>query len=172
VISNAVSASVAYAYTDVEIQKACDAEYGAFFGADPECDALGVPGGGSLKGNATPNAPEHTFSASVDVQRPISDQLSWFARGDYLYESERFAQTFNLASTGDSTVINLRAGLRGKQWQLSAWVKNLTDDDTVNSVLRIVDFNTFFSRRAFQAHLPRGRQIGLSFDYDFDFGRD
>jgi len=168
-ITQDVSANIAYGYTNVEIQKACDAEYGAFFGVDPGCAAQGVTGGGSLKGNSTPNAPEHTLSASLNVERPINDQLDWFARGDFLYESERFAQTFNLASTGDSSVVNIRGGVSGDKWKLTGWVKNLTDDDTVDAVIRLVDFNTFFSRRAFQAHLPRGRQVGVTFEYKFDW---
>jgi outer membrane receptor protein involved in Fe transport len=167
-ITDELTANLAYGYTDVEIQEACDAEWGAFTGVDPECETqLGVPGGGSLEGNSTPNAPEHTLAVSLDYARPINADLEWFARGDYLFESERYAQVFNLASTGDSSRINLRTGVASQNWKLSAWVKNLTDDDTVDAVVRLVDFNTFFARRAFQAHLPRGRQFGVTFEYNF-----
>ncbi len=167
-----LSLSLAYGYTDVEIIRACDLEYGAFFGEDEECASiLGEPGGGSLRGNTTPNAPEHTLAASLDYRQALNSDFDWYFRADYNFESSRYAQVFNLAETGGSSRVNVRAGIENEQWLLSVWVKNLTDDDTVDSVLRIVDFNRFFTRRAFQAHLPRGRQLGVTAEYRFGVGR-
>ncbi|MEO1203764.1 MAG: TonB-dependent receptor, partial [Pseudomonadota bacterium] len=166
--------NISYGYTDAEIKEQCDSEYGSLVGADPaSCDQVRFPGGASVAGNSTPNAPEHNGSVSLAYNRPLAmgDAVEFFARGDYTYESTRFAQVYNLAETGDSARMNLRAGLRSSNWQASVWVKNLTDDDTANSAVRIVDFDTLFFglRRAFLAGLPRGRQFGASFEYNFDF---
>ncbi len=167
-LTDGLALSLAYGYTDVEIVQACDVEYGAFFGEDAEClSLLGERGGGSLKGNKTPNVPEHTLAISVDYSRALNRDFDWYVRADYNFESTRYAQVFNLAETGDANRVNLRMGVENDYWTLSAWVKNLTNDDTVDSVLRIVDFNRFFTRRAFQAHLPRGRQLGVTAEYRF-----
>ena len=164
--------AVAYGYTDAEIKQQCDVEYGGFVGADPgACDQVRFPGGASVAGNRTPNSPEHNGNVSLMFAQPINmgNNLEFFARGDFLYESTRYAQVYNLAETGASSRVNLRTGIQNDNWTASIWVKNLTDDDAANSVIRIVDFDTLFfgTRRAFQANLPRGRQIGASFEYNF-----
>ena len=171
-LTEALTLNAAYGYTDAEIKQQCDVEYGGFVGADPaNCDQVRFPGGASVAGNRTPNAPEHNGNLSLSFAQPVNfgNDMEFFARGDFLYESTRYAQVYNLAETGDSTRINLRAGLQNDNWTASLWVKNVTDDDTANTVIRIVDFDTLFfgTRRAFQVGLPRGRQFGASFEYNF-----
>lgn len=161
-----------YGYTDAEIQEQCDSEYGSLVGADPvRCDQTRFPGGASVAGNRTPNAPEHTGSLSLNYQVPLNfdADAEFFARTDFFYESSRYAQVFNFAETGSNQRVNLHLGVRNDRWNASVWVKNAFDDDEANSVIRIVDFDTLFfgTRRAFIAALPRGRQIGATFEYNF-----
>lgn len=165
----------AYGYTDSEIKEQCDSEYGSLIGPQPGvCDQINFPGGASVAGNRTPNAPENTASLSLEYQQPFRAGMDWFIRGDFLYEDSRFAQVFNFAETGSSSIVNLRTGFEAQDWKVSLWVKNLTDEDAVNSVIRLIDFDSLPrafiglpTLRGFQAHLPRGRQVGVTFDYHF-----
>ena len=164
--------NVAYGFTDAEIQEQCDVEYGGFVGADPEkCDQVRFPGGASVDGKRTPNSPEHNGNLSLTYEVPITfgNDAEFYGRADYLYESTRYAQVYNLAETGANQRVNLRLGMREKNWDASIWIKNLFDDDEANSVIRIIDFDTLFfgTRRAFQAGLPKGRQFGVSFEYNY-----
>ena len=164
--------NIAYGYTDAEIKEQCDVEYGGFVGADPEnCDQVRFPGGASVSGNKTPNSPEHNGSATLNYQVPVGfgDDVEFFSRLDFTYESSRYAQVYNLAETGVNQRVNWRLGYRNDNWNASLWVKNLMDDDETNSVIRIIDFDTLFfgTRRAFQANLPKRRQFGVTFEYNF-----
>jgi outer membrane receptor protein involved in Fe transport len=159
-----------YGYTNAELQSACDTEWGAFRGPDPtRCNQVEFPGAADAAGNITPNAPEHTAALTLDYIRPIRNGREFFLRSDLAYESTRYAQVFNLAETGASTVWNLRGGVSGENWRASLWVRNVTDDDTVDSIIRFIDFDTLFFglRRAFQVAYPRGRQLGATFEYRF-----
>ncbi len=169
-LSDELTFNFTYGYTNAELQEACDTEWGAFQGPDPiRCDQIQFPGAADAAGNITPNAPEHTAAMTLDYARPLQSGREFFLRGDVTYESTRYAQVFNLAETGSSTIVNLRGGLAADNWRLSLYVKNLTDDDTVDSIIRFIDFDTLFFglRRAFQVHYPKGRQIGATFEYRF-----
>ncbi len=167
-VTDQVDINLTYGYANAEIQKACDVEYGGFVGADPDrCDQTAFPGGADTAGNITPNAPEHTASLSAAYTRPVREDIDFFARGDVTYESTRYDQIYNLAETGSSTVVNLRTGVSWDSWRLTLWARNLTDDDTPDSVGRFLDFDSSPLRRDFTAHYPRRRQIGATFEYLF-----
>lgn len=169
-VTDNLNMSLTWGWSDAEIKKNCDSEWGAFRGPDTlRCDQTTFPGAADTAGNRTPNAPEHTASLRANYTRPLANGVEWFIGGDFNYESTRYAQVFNLAETGDSKVVNLRTGFGGERWRATLWGKNLTDDDSVDSIIRFIDFDTLFFglRRAFQAGYPRGRQVGINFDYRF-----
>lgn len=167
-VTDRINVNLTYGYAHAEIQSACDVEYGGFVGADPvRCDQVAFPGGADTAGNLTPNAPEHTAAISVGYTRPFANGFDFFARGDVTYESTRYDQIYNLAETGSSTVVNLRTGVSRENWRLSLWARNLTDDDTPNSVSRFLDFDAIPLRRNFTAHYPRRQQFGVTFEYLF-----
>ena len=160
-----------WGWSDAEIQKGCDFEWGQFVGNDPvACPPANYPNGAaSTAGNRTGNSPEHTGALRLDYRNLTATGREWFIGADWLYESTRYAQIFNLAETGDSNIINLRGGLEGENWKLTMWIKNVGDDDAANAIVRLIDFDTIFTgiQRAFQVGLPRGRQAGVSYEYRF-----
>ncbi|MGQ0385131.1 MAG: TonB-dependent receptor [Gammaproteobacteria bacterium] len=163
-----------YAHTDAEFVLLNDTEAGQLFG-DP-----------SVAGNAPPSVPKHQASVFGRYEFPVGAALTGSVRADASYTSKKYDQVYNLAQTGDQTLVNLSFGLKGERWSGTLWVKNLTDDRTPSSVTRYVDQmnlnvpqhvnanpaqnnvpGTTATERAFFYPLPRKRQVGLTLSYEF-----
>ncbi len=148
-----------------------EAEFTEFFDQN-QADLTGDP---SVAGNLTPNSPQHMATVSPTYEQAVfNGTWTGFIRGDLIYRSTKYAQIHNFAETGDQTLVNLRLGLENDAWSLTAWVKNLFDDDTALGVTRYVDFqfpdfggigNPF--NRGFLVALPEQRRIGLTASYRF-----
>ena len=167
-LSDNLSLVLNYGLADAEIVEGCDFAHGELVGADPQaCDQSEYPGSASIVGKQTPNTPKHTGAITTTYRAAAGARWQWFVSGDLTYESTRYAQVHNFAETGDTTKVNLRLGLDGERWSAWLWGRNLFENRSANSVIRLIDLDTFFVRRAFTAHLPRGRQLGVSMDYRF-----
>ena len=122
----------------------------------------------SRKGNELERAPEHAFVAQAAYSRPLSNtNMSWFVEGDTQFQAERFVDTENQQSFDDYWLLNLRAGLEADNWEILAFVDNVTDDDTIRSGSQIPDFSeTIGSLRGAPEFvdvgiLPPKRQVGI-----------
>jgi iron complex outermembrane recepter protein len=84
--------------------------------------------------------------------------------------------------SGDSNVVNMRLGLEVGAWNVTAWVDNLTDDDTSVDTIRTVDPAIFLTvpvqpplpgtltatnARDFGVTLPLKRMYGITLSYKF-----
>jgi iron complex outermembrane recepter protein len=109
--------------------------------AQPNGTFLPTPGAsGSIAGEKIPLVPENQYSFNIDYSRPIGNNgLEMFASADVSYESTKYVQVHGLAETGDTTLVGGRAGLRNKNWKLSIWGKNLTEEDTIPIATRWFD---------------------------------
>jgi len=95
---------------------------------------------------------------------------NWFLRADYHFNSERFAQVYNLASTGDREIVNVRGGIRCDNIDLELWIDNALDDDASPALIRYVDSAVggpfiFGFDRAIGITLPEKRRVGATFRY-------
>ncbi|MEW4467772.1 TonB-dependent receptor [Parasphingorhabdus sp. JC815] len=172
--SDELTAGVSYSLNDATFVKFDDAEAGDLFG-DP-----------SVAGKLVPNVAKNQASAFVNYIRPVSTSLDFFARIDAAYNEEKFAQIYNLASTGDQYLVNLRAGIQGHNWKATFFIDNVTDDRTPSTVIRWVDQlnlnvpqyvnanpaqnnvpGSTTLERGFQVPLARKRQFGVTLSYDF-----
>lgn len=169
------TAGLNYAYTDAEFVELLDGEANQLFG-DP-----------SLKGFSLPGVPEHQANLYARYGFIPAAGYSGFVRADVSYTSKKYDQVFNLAHTGDATVVNLTAGVSTERWDVSLFVKNLTDDRTPSSVTRYVDQlnlnvpqivgnqppeldnvpGTTTLERAFFYPLAAKRQWGMNLSYRF-----
>ena len=141
---------------------------------------------GQVAGNKLPQTPMHQFNLSGTATFPLGrGETSLFFRTDFNYESNRFAQVHNLARTGDSYNLNLRAGIELGDLTFTAFVDNVLEDKTPRAITRLFDFNrgllvpdpvrsfiflpnrrfTFY--RDFIAAAPRKRQFGATVRYRF-----
>ncbi len=116
---------------------------------------------GSIDGQRIPRAPMHRVFADVDYRVPVgADGWEFFAGGNVTMTSKAFAQVSNLASYGDSTVVDLRVGVGNGVYKIQGYVDNVTDEDSVAQVIRYADADASF-RRSFIGGLRPGRRFGV-----------
>jgi iron complex outermembrane recepter protein len=78
-----------------------------------------------------PYAPEHSYFVALDYARPLRADAEFYGHLDYGYSASYFSNPNNRP---ENTVplqyqANARLGLElGAQWDISIWVKNLTDE--------------------------------------------
>ena len=144
-----------YAFTDAKAIEGTETTNGTVFG-----------GNRSVAGFTLPRSPRHSAALGAAIDYPIgSSGLRFIARGDLVYQSRRYAEIQNLIWADPFTHINASIGVRGKGWRATAFVKNLTDDNTSLNGFRYLDPNTF--RRTAVDFLPRLRQFGGTVALDF-----
>jgi iron complex outermembrane recepter protein len=173
-ITDNFSAGLTYALADTEIKEMNDVEANELF-EDP-----------SVAGRKLPGVPENTASIFGRVEFPIRDQMNGFVRADASYVDEKFDQIYNLASTGEQTLVNMTVGFETDHWNFAIFGKNLTDDRTPSSLTRYVDqmnlnvasapnpnpaqrnvAGTTATERAFWWGMPPRRQFGITASYRF-----
>ena len=121
-------------------------------------------------GERLAQVPEFSATAVTQYTAQLGgSDLDWFLRGEGVYVGSRYASSLNLAETGDSFDLNLRAGLENERYTVVLFVQNLFDDDTFESLRRNGDCATTAScaNTAFEAVLPRKRQYGLTLQVRF-----
>lgn len=197
-VTEALTISGGYAYSRPEFTKGCDefqhvlnsggTIYNPALGTIPECD---------VSGNRYPLGSEHAASASLNYEAPVGwgDGLSLIGNLGVTYEGSKYIQVHNLVETGDTTLMNLRLGVRSDNgWSVVVFGRNLTDEDTIPLGTRWFDMGAGALRscatyaapcvpttpaqgtvggvdtgapRAFVGALRRGRTFGLEFSYKF-----
>ena len=117
-------------------------------------------------GNQANWTPEFTGSATATYTRPVfSGRMDGFVRGEYLYESTKYATEANVFETGARNLVNLRLGVEAESYRVEAYVTNLFDDDSYYYVSINTDLDNF--GRAFVAGLPFKRAYGVRFNLSF-----
>lgn len=123
-----------------------------------------------------PAQAEYLFSFSATLGHAIGDGgLSWFLRGDYASASKQYESIFNLNYVGPREGVNLRAGLRSDNFELSVWGRNLTNDGTPTTLLRSISFADddgatgprTANSRGYSLYLPETRLYGVTLRYSF-----
>ncbi|MFZ1624641.1 MAG: TonB-dependent receptor [Gammaproteobacteria bacterium] len=161
-----------YAYTDSDIKKyrldAAGFVTSSGMGSGYEEPAQqGFPyaanGDIIISGTELPQVSKHQLTFSNTFSGQATQNWDWFARVDYLYNSERYAQVYNAADTGDANRVNLRLGLHSAAYDVELWMRNATDDDTSPALIRYVQVRngTFGPDRAIGATLPQERAAGI-----------
>jgi iron complex outermembrane receptor protein len=162
-----------YAFTDAKFKEYNDTEAAQLFG-DP-----------SLKGKKLPGVPEQQASLYGKYTFPVGLNRG-YVRADVSYTDRKYAQVYQLAHTGEQILANLSIGLELEKWDLTFFVKNLTDDRTPSSVTRYLDQlnlnvpeyvnqnpaqanvpGSTITERGFVVPLAQKRQIGISASYRF-----
>ncbi len=194
-LTDNLTVSFGYALADSEFTKGCDD-----FQYTLNTGGLLIPGGFdgpecSIKGNQTPLGSKHQANLSLDYRIQLAGGLEFFAVPSVTYESKKFIQVHNLAYAPAATITNLRIGLRSDDgWQVTAFARNLFDEDAIPLATRWFDLRNGFSTtadvpaaqlasqgcninsgscidaglpRSFFGALRKGRTYGLEFRYNF-----
>ncbi|MEM8794484.1 MAG: TonB-dependent receptor, partial [Pseudomonadota bacterium] len=99
------------------------------FATAPDFDGDSLPD--DLTGSRLPNAPVHTFSLVADYEHPtpIFGDLRGFVRAEYNLRSSFASLIDTTAMTFDGfDIANFRAGLRGDNFSVTAFVENAFDE--------------------------------------------
>jgi len=141
-------------------------------------------------GNQSPYTPEYTFNVGGDVDIPLSNGLNLFARVDAQFVGETWFHTvqegprptifmplfelgfgagagalgaadFSNARRDAYFTVDLRAGVEGERWSVTAFASNLTDEKYLEEVIPAPEFGGSFD------HPNARRRIGVEVGYRF-----
>ena len=122
---------------------------------------------GNITGKRIPRAPQHTVFVDLDYRQPVGGSgWSVFAGANVNLISSSTAQIDNLAWTGGSAVVDLRLGAQNDKFKLQFYVKNATNEQSINQIIRYADANNDL-RRNFIAGLRPQRRFGVVFSAGF-----
>ncbi len=136
-----------------------------FTNANPQCYL-------DLSGNQMENAPKHSLIFGGQFKQPVAADLDWFVEADARYQSKRYSDFYNRLWFNAYWNLDLRTGLTAAAWELTAYVNNVFDDDTIKTGIQSSNFNTGFIgsptlNNGFLANLPDRRQFGVRANYRF-----
>ena len=147
------------AYADTKITKALN-----------ETIPLRFLGLTDAKGFDFPLVPKFSGSLYGQYDGALGDSRTWFTRADVTYIGKRYDSIANFAWVPYQLRANLRAGLRADKWELSAFVNNLFDDDTLEASRYQSDSAAdpfLFQLASSEAVLPNKRQFGVTATFRF-----
>jgi iron complex outermembrane receptor protein len=99
---------VSYGYTDSEITEA--------------------PAGSTFEGNQAPLVSRTTLNIGTEYRQPLSNGLAGVLRIDFQEIGRTWWDPANSTSRDPVDLLDLRLGLEGASWSVTAWSKNLTNE--------------------------------------------
>jgi iron complex outermembrane recepter protein len=142
---------------------AVDAEY-KDFNSDVCFNVTGVR---NCAGQKLQNTPRRTASLLIGYDATLMAKWNWFARGDLAYRSDMPMSEVNTARNPAFNILNLRAGVRTSGITITAFVNNVTNENTPSFATRFLDLNTTPNQYGYQVALRRAREAGIRLRYDF-----
>ena len=147
-------ASAGYNYLKTDIKEFVDNQSERVYG-DPDAS-----------GRQVAQSPEHTANAALEFNYPSGtifglEDGDWFGRWDTWYQSETYTWVINLAETEAAFQHNLRGGWRNDRFSITAWIENLTDDDSVLASRRTTG-SFLTGTLGYFVSLPEPRTFGVT----------
>jgi iron complex outermembrane receptor protein len=78
-------------------------------------------------GNRPPLLTKDTINAGFQVHQPLGGGVNGVLRFDYQMIGTTWWDPYNVTSRDPVNLLDLRAGLEGERWSVTAWSKNLTN---------------------------------------------
>ena len=140
----------------------------------PKQDFTFATGNGNAAGKHNLAAPKHSATAGFAWRDDLTADAQWLFRTDLSYQSKKYSEIANISWVGARTLVNSKIGVETKTWNLTLYANNLFDDRTPGAAFRGADSsvaryagNPFANRRALELSMPRGREFGLTGEYNF-----
>jgi iron complex outermembrane receptor protein len=152
--------------------------FGGFGYTDGEIDEY--KGRPYTKGNEVPYAPEYTGNLGAELTFPIGSDLELLTRLDATFvgetwfhpvQEERVPNLFTYFNFGQGefsklkrdpyAVLNLRITLQGERWGVTAWGRNIADEDYLAEIIPAPEFGGAF------IHDAPGDSYGLDLNFRF-----
>ena len=189
-----VSLNASYTYNDAKYDKFVDIQSGAaaisraVVNNPNACNVVQVQVGTTqsnrcaldYSGNRLEGAPKHSLVTGAEAHGKFANNREWFAETDLRYQSNRFTSFENSLVMDAYWLADLRLGVRNDKWNVTAFVNNLFNDDTMKaSAVYIQNFALAYltadrrtplasqSPSGARALLPDKRQLGVRFSFDF-----
>ncbi len=93
------------------------------------------------KGLRLPGSPKHSFIFGLNYGNEVTlnlldgpETLEWFARTDFVLETDRYAESNNFTKFQNRKRWNGRLGLESADWTITAYVNNILDDTTPTGI--------------------------------------
>ena len=128
--------------------------YAAYGFTDSEIEAYSVAP--SFVGNKAPYVPDHTINLGIQYRQRVTDAVGVFVRADFERRGTQFWDPDNSSARDDVDLINARFGFEGDRWEVTAWARNLADEEYLAE----------FVLGGF-VQLAPPRSYGLDFTYNF-----
>jgi len=87
----------------------------------------------SLDGKKLEDAPRGKFVGSIGYSLPMAEDLNFFVETDFLWVDKRYIEATNENWVEADTNVDLRIGFRTERWDVTGYVSNVFDDDTIAS---------------------------------------
>jgi len=134
------------------------------------------------EGNDVPQAPETTGNLGAEVIFPLGGELELVSRLDWQYTGEMwfhtlqgeqtptiwnaffgpgFNQDFSKSARDSFSLLNLRVGVEADNWAITAWGRNLTDEEYLQELIPTPEFGGSF------VHPSALRSYGVDVRYNF-----
>lgn len=126
-------------------------------------------GTAGLKGDRLPYSAEWTGTLSLVQEFPVSNLLDGFVSGGVTYVGDRLAPFNNVSTTPrftmpSYTTFDLRGGVSAGNWDVTVYLKNLTDE---KGYLSATPRNSTTGLSAYGVGVIQPRAVGLSFAMNF-----
>ena len=99
-------------------------------------DAPPCPYSDDVGGNDIQQTPKLKFNTGAAFEYPIGSflgsQLNVFARSDFYYQDEMFADPQNTAIVSERYLLDGSIGIRNDSWKIRLWAKNIADEEYVS----------------------------------------
>jgi iron complex outermembrane receptor protein len=133
-------------------------------------------------GNDVPQAPDTTGNLGAELSLPLTGTLELTARLDWQYVGEMwfhtlqgeqtptiwnaffgpgFNQDFSKSARDAYSLVDLRVGVRADNWSVTAWGRNLGDEQYLQEIIPTPEFGGSF------VHPSALRSYGIDVQYDF-----
>ena len=99
-------------------------------------ECVAIDGVRNPVGNLMERYPEFSGTIGAQYEVPFTSTRTGFLRGDFIHTGKQYATAANVAYTGASDRINLRAGIRTDKYTVEIFGRNVTDDKTPSNILR------------------------------------
>jgi iron complex outermembrane receptor protein len=136
----------------------------------------------NTEGNDSPLTPDYTLNVGSQYVKTLRGNLELMLRADYVRYGPTWFHTvqdnqqpaiwtaifgvpiqsdFSRARRDAYGVLNLRVGLNSDNWELTAWGRNVLDEDYLAEVIQAPEFGGSF------IHEGQGRAYGMDLRYRF-----
>jgi iron complex outermembrane recepter protein len=86
------------------------------------------PAGTPFRGNQAPLVSHHTANIGTEFRPPLGNGLTGILRVDFQQIGRTWWDPANSTSRDPVDLLDLRLGVEGESWTVTAWSKNLTDE--------------------------------------------